>query len=88
MRLPLTFLMTPLLVLAACTPTQEVEDTTSEPATVPTASARLDEDDDGDDANDPTGDGVTGSPSASPSDDADDPTGDGVTGSPSASPSN
>lgn len=81
MRLPLTFLLTLLLVLAACTPTQDAGDTTSDPATVPTASARLDDDDDGDDASDdPTGDGVTGSPSASPDDDA--------TGSPSASPSN
>ena len=88
MRLPLTFLLTLLLVLAACTPTQDAGDTTSDPATVPSASARLDDDDDGDDADDPTGDGVTGSPSASPDDDADDPTGDGVTNSPSVSPSN
>ena len=85
MRLPLTLLLALLLALAACAPTQDAGDTPSDPATVPSASARLD-DDDGDDASDdPTGDGVTGSPSATPSDDA---TGDDATGSPSASPTN
>ena len=67
-RLPLAFLLTLVLVLTACTPTQDAGDTTSDPATVPSASARLDDDDDGDAASDdPNGDGVTGSPSVSPS---------------------
>ena len=81
----IALLLALMLAIAACTP----DGGDQEPATQPTATARIGDDatdDDGDDAtDDPTGDGVT------------DPTGDGVTGdttgdgfseTPSASPSN
>ena len=82
MKRLVTLLLTMLLALAACAPTQDAGDDATDPATIPSASPGLDDNDDDDN----NADDDHGASHSADDDDGDD-TDDDDDGSPSASPS-